>query len=101
MRTPCRMTSCKVCHSSLRWGWRPHVQTPRQLQTRQLIIETARAHLRRFGENKVTVVDIARSLGMSHANVYRFFPSKSGILDAVIDEWLAKMEALMESIAQR
>ncbi len=77
------------------------METRRQSQTRQLIIDTARAHLRRFGENKVTVVDIARSLGMSHANIYRFFPSKSHILDAVMDEWLAKTEALMEGIAER
>ena len=77
------------------------MQTPRQDQTRQLIIDTARAHLRRFGESKVTVVDIARALGMSHSNVYRFFKSKSDILDAVIDQWLSKMEALIRGIAER
>jgi AcrR family transcriptional regulator len=66
-----------------------------------MIIETARAHLRRFGEDKVTVVDIARALRMSHSNVYRFFKSKSDILDAVIDQWLSKMEALIEGIAQQ
>ncbi len=66
-----------------------------------MIIETARAHLRRFGEDKVTVVDIARTLRMSHSNVYRFFKSKSDILDAVIDQWLSKMEALIEGIAQQ
>jgi len=99
------MTSCNLCQSSLSLETvafiAGSVQTPRQQQTRQLIIETARAHLRRFGEDKVTVVDIARTLGMSHSNVYRFFKSKSDILDAVIDQWLSKVAAFIEGIAQR
>jgi len=67
--------------------------------TPRLIIEAARAHLRQFGPDKVTVVDIARSLGMSHANVYRFFKSKAEILDAVIDDWLARVESFIEGVA--
>ena len=47
------------------------------------------------------MVDIARSLGMSHANVYRFFRSKSEILDAIVDDWLSKLESLVEIITQR
>jgi AcrR family transcriptional regulator len=69
--------------------------------TRQLILETARTLLRRFGADKLTVVDIARALDMSHANVYRFFKSKSEILDAIVDEWMSKMESFIEAIAQR
>jgi AcrR family transcriptional regulator len=38
---------------------------------------------------------------MSHANVYRFFKTKSDILDAIIDEWLTKIEQFVEEIAQR
>lgn len=69
--------------------------------TRKLILETARTLLRRFGADKLTVVDIARALDMSHANVYRFFKNKSEILDAIVDEWMSKMEAFIEAIAQR
>ena len=69
--------------------------------TRQLILDTAKALLRRHGEGNLTVVDIARATGMSHANVYRFFRTKAGILDAIIDEWLSKVEAFVEAIAQR
>src|SRR4051812_32755268 len=72
-----------------------------QDDTRRLILETARTLLRRFGPDKMTVMDIARSLEMSHANVYRFFRNKSEILDALIDEWLSKIEAFVETIAQR
>jgi len=70
-------------------------------ETRNLILRTAEALLRRYGNDKLTVVDIARSLDMSHANVYRFFKTKSDILDAIIDEWLTKLEHFVEEIAQR
>ncbi|HEX5505985.1 MAG TPA: TetR/AcrR family transcriptional regulator [Thermomicrobiales bacterium] len=67
--------------------------------TRRLILEAAKANLRRFGADKTTVVDIARALGMSHSNVYRFFRTKAELLDAVVDEWLAEEEALLNSVA--
>lgn len=70
-------------------------------ETRNLILQAAEALLRRYGNDKLTVVDIARSLDMSHANVYRFFKTKSDILDAIIDEWLTKLERFVEEIAQR
>jgi AcrR family transcriptional regulator len=68
---------------------------------RKQILETARVHLRRFGGQKMTVVEIARSLGMSHANVYRFFKGKTAIMDALMDEWLAKVEAFFFPIVKR
>jgi AcrR family transcriptional regulator len=70
-------------------------------ETRSQILQSAEALLRRFGNDKLTVVDIARSLNMSHANVYRFFKTKSHILDAIIDEWLTKIEQFVEEIARR
>jgi AcrR family transcriptional regulator len=70
-------------------------------ETRNRILQSAEALLRRYGNDKLTVVDIARSLNMSHANVYRFFKTKSDILDAIIDEWLTKIEQFVEEIAKR
>jgi AcrR family transcriptional regulator len=66
--------------------------------TRRLILEAAKANLRRFGVDKTTVVDIARALGMSHSNVYRFFRTKAELLDAVVDEWLTEEEALLNAV---
>src|ERR1700690_4235604 len=66
--------------------------------TRNAILETAKAHLRRFGEDKMTIVEIARCLGMSHANIYRFFKNKAEILDAIIEEWLGRTEEIIEKI---
>jgi AcrR family transcriptional regulator len=38
---------------------------------------------------------------MSHANVYRYFPDKAAIVDAVLDRWLSKVENFIEETAQR
>ena len=44
--------------------------------------------LRRFGPAKTTVVDVARALDVSHGSVYRHFPSKAALRDAVTERWL-------------
>jgi AcrR family transcriptional regulator len=67
--------------------------------TRRRILAAAQANLRRFGVDKVTVVDIARDLGMSHSNIYRFFRTKAEILDAVVDEWLSEEDALLTKLS--
>lgn len=55
--------------------------------------------LRRVGPAHVTVVGIAEAAGMTHANVYRYFPSKAALIDAVAGQWLRKLEALAAAIA--
>lgn len=50
------------------------------------VLETAKQQVRRFGEGKTNVVDIARAMGVSHAALYRFYPSKSAIMDAIVQE---------------
>jgi len=69
--------------------------------TREVILDTAKTLLRRYGGDKMTVVDIARAMEMSHANVYRFFKTKSEMLDAIVDDWLSKVEEFVEEIAKR
>src|SRR5215475_14658185 len=61
--------------------------------TRARIIETAEALFRRLGFAKTAVADIAGELGMSPANVYRFFPSKNAIVEAICQRLLAGCEA--------
>lgn len=51
--------------------------------TRSRILETADRLFRHYGYDKTTVADLARELGMSPANVYRFFASKSQIVEAI------------------
>lgn len=49
------------------------------------IMEAASAHVRRFGEAKTNVVDIARALGTSHTTIYRHFRSKADVFDAIVN----------------
>jgi AcrR family transcriptional regulator len=63
------------------------------------ILEIARAHLRRFGPARTTVVGIAREAGMTHANVYRYFPSKDGLLAEITASWLRPLEARLREAA--
>jgi AcrR family transcriptional regulator len=51
-------------------------------EERARILEVAEEHFRRVGYRKTSVTDIAAELGMSAANVYRFFPSKDAIKEA-------------------
>ena len=66
--------------------------------TRERILEAAEEVLRRFGPGKATVVDVARALGVSHGSVYRHFPSKAALRDAVAERWLARVSTPLESI---
>src|SRR5262245_42573012 len=63
------------------------------------ILETAEDILRRFGPTKATVVDVARALGVSHGSVYRHFPSKAALRDAVTERWLARIVAPLADVA--
>jgi AcrR family transcriptional regulator len=36
---------------------------------------------------------------MSHANVYRFFPSKAGLIEAVVVAWLRSVEVTLSDIS--
>src|SRR5438552_7259717 len=60
--------------------------------TRARIMETADALFRRMGFAKTAVADIAAELGMSPANVYRFFASKNAIVEAICQRCLAEVE---------
>ncbi len=62
-------------------------------QTRQdnitRILDAAEGLFRHFGYSKTNVADIARELGMSPANIYRFFASKTEIHQALCARMLA------------
>ena len=63
------------------------------------LLGIAAAHLRRLGPRRVTVVGIAQAAGMTHANVYRYFPSKAALVDAVAGQWLKGIEARLAEVA--
>jgi AcrR family transcriptional regulator len=75
--------------------------TDRPELTRDRILEAAETVLKRYGPTKTTVVDVARALGMSHANVYRHFESKAALLDALVERWLTAVYRPLAAIAER
>ena len=68
--------------------------------TRERILEAAEDVLRRFGPGKATVIDVARALGVSHGSVYRHFPSKAALRDAVVERWLGRVSAPLAAVAE-
>src|SRR5436189_2261957 len=68
--------------------------------TRARIIETAETLFRRMGFVKTAVADIAAELGMSPANVYRFFPSKNAIVEAICQRCLDELEEQAWAVAR-
>lgn len=67
--------------------------------TPERILEAAEETLRRFGPAKTSVVDVARALGVSHGSVYRHFPTKANLRDAVVDRWLQRMHPALAEVA--
>jgi AcrR family transcriptional regulator len=68
--------------------------------TRARIMDTAEALFRRLGYAKTAVADIAADLKMSPANVYRFFPSKNAIIEAICQRCLGELEDRAWAVAR-
>lgn len=58
------------------------------------ILSAASDHVRRFGEAKTNVVDIAKVLGTSHTTIYRHFRSKAEVFDALVTSAIEDETAL-------
>jgi len=68
--------------------------------TRERILDVAEEVLRRYGPAKATVVDVARFLEVSHGTIYRHFPSKAALRDAVAERWLHRVSTPLAVIAE-
>ena len=68
--------------------------------TPERILEATEEVLRRYGLAKATVVDVARALDVSHGSVYRHFPSKASLREAVAKRWLDRVNAPLQKIAE-
>jgi len=66
--------------------------------TGEAILAATEEVLRRYGPAKATVVDVAKALGVSHGSVYRHFPTKAALREAVTRRWLDAIHVEMESV---
>lgn len=65
--------------------------------TKEAILEAAYETIRRHGPSKATVVDVAAALGVSHGSIYRFFPTKAALREAVVGAWLNRTVVALEA----
>ncbi|MEM7283521.1 MAG: TetR/AcrR family transcriptional regulator [Pseudomonadota bacterium] len=59
------------------------------------IIDAAASYLSETSFEQFRLVELAKTLGMSHSNIYRFFKSKEDLFDAVVDRWLEESRLLI------
>lgn len=62
------------------------------------ILDAAEEQFRRMGYAKTAVADIARALGMSPANIYRFFSSKAAINEAICEKHFAEVHGILRAV---
>jgi len=68
--------------------------------SRQRIVEAARAHFFSHGFRSVTMDDLAEELAISKKTLYAHFPSKVALLEAVLADKFAGVEAKLEEITR-
>jgi AcrR family transcriptional regulator len=61
-------------------------------------IEITVEKMRTSGFDKVRLVDVAKTIGVSHAVLYNHFSGKAELLDAVSGRWLAGIDEELEKI---
>jgi AcrR family transcriptional regulator len=66
---------------------------------RQQIVEAARAHFFSHGFRSVTMDDLAEELGISKKTLYAHFPGKIALLEAVLANKFAGVEAKLREVS--
>jgi AcrR family transcriptional regulator len=65
---------------------------------RQRIVDAARVHFFRHGFRRVTMDDLAEELGISKKTLYAHFPGKFDLLEAVLADKFASVEAALKGV---
>ncbi|MGV7218712.1 TetR/AcrR family transcriptional regulator [Bradyrhizobium sp. UFLA05-112] len=68
-------------------------------EARARILEAAEKQFRRVGYHRTSVADIAAELGMSPANIYRFFPSRDAINESICRRLMNEVADIAVAIA--
>lgn len=81
------------------------VQSSRKVEVaepkaRVRIVSAAREHFFQHGFHRVTMDDLARELGLSKKTLYASFVSKEALLEAVLAEKFAGVEAALQAAAR-
>lgn len=65
---------------------------------KEIILNAAEEVIRRFGPEKANISDVAKSLKVSHAALYRYYNGKTDLWNAVTERWLSNLHATSNDI---
>ena len=60
---------------------------------KEMILNATEEIIRRFGPDKANITDVAKSLKVSHAAIYRYYNGKTALWNAVTERWLTHLHA--------
>jgi AcrR family transcriptional regulator len=72
--------------------------TTEKADPRETILKAAAERILHYGYNKTTMSEIAADCGMSAGNIYRFYPSKIDIAEAMTRRFTAESHAVYANI---
>src|SRR5262245_59751956 len=71
-------------------------------EARELILDAAEAQLAKDGPDSLRLVQLARSVGMSHPAILHHFGNRAGLVRAVVQRTARRLEAqILESLHGR
>jgi AcrR family transcriptional regulator len=73
---------------------------PKRQSTRQQMVDAARAHFLNHGFRSVTMDDLAEELGISKKTLYAHFQGKLDLLEAVLADKFAGVEARLKQVTR-
>jgi AcrR family transcriptional regulator len=79
---------------------KPSPRTRKLDPTRQRIVDAARVHFFGHGFRSVTMDDLAEELGISKKTLYAHFPGKFDLLEAVLADKFASVEAMLKEVTR-
>ncbi len=86
-------------------AWRSRLRTaPQQPRSQAKIdqaVDAADRLLARDGANAVTTTRVAAEAGIAVGTVYRYFPDKEALFDALAARCLARFESLMDALVEQ
>jgi AcrR family transcriptional regulator len=77
-------------------GHKPRRRSRKRDSNRQRIVDAARIHFFNHGFRSVTMDDLAEELGVSKKTLYAHFPGKFDLLEAVLADKFAGVEAMLK-----
>lgn len=82
----------------------PPRRTPRQARSREKLAKVLAAADRLLaaeGAEALTTTRVAAEAGVSVGALYQYLPDRDAIIDTLADQYLARLEALMDSFVER